>query len=974
MPEQTATNPQTGERVVLRNGQWVPMGQGAPVQQVPQRADPIIRPVEQPAPITPIQEANLGLSQRGQANSESNETFDRRGNLRSEFVGSDAYTNYDTAVRQLAQGLVTAENPSGDQSLIIAYARMLDPTSVVREAEFDITQQADSAMGRTVARLQRELGIEGGGRLSPEARQRVRAEMRNLAVGYRQSYEQQRNDYSDFARRNNIDPFEVVGTDIGAPFNAQFREYDRARGIGGGAGQQADSGGSGGGSGGGGSPVTLRDMYPQGAQLGMDMPEAAVTGEGVLQQLGITPEQERQMVGAFNAAARSRRNSFTTQDARAIFEAAGLPVPADAELAAAVEQVRSGGTFSGYDTRALEADRQAELEAMNAAEGRGDLGYNALAEQGALQGMGDELAGADAFMTAAGNLENPFTAYSNERDATRLALEQARERTGWGGVGAELAGGLLTGGVRAAPAVMRATRPVAAAAREGAILGGAAGFGYGEGPADSIGGAIVGAGTGAAMGAGVQGAAGAIGAARASGVAARQAARSQQSAAGREIVQAGEREGVRVMRSDIDPPTTPIGNLARNTGESIPFAGTGGPRAAQQAERVQAVRNIASEFGVTGSDDFIGAVSADLEATRGRALTNLTNRKDAIIDGIAGPVDAPLAVQAIDDQIARLNGINETQFAPVVRQLQAFRETLASGKSLRQIEGNRRLLGDMFADQSLASIRGDGQKALNAIYGPLREDMANFVAAQAGPQVATRLRKVNERLAAMVGELDATNFRRVLNDTDTTPERVADLLFSRNGSDVRRVVENLSPRGRSAAQSAIIYRAIESAGDIEAVAALGPRMFANAIRKYSGNIGVVFSKDEASRLQGLQRLLRATQRASDVALNPPTGARNAIPVVAAVLGSWLGSAPTAIGTGAIGGLLARVYESPMMRNRLIGLAQSQPGSIRETRTIENIARTISNEAGLRDSILRAVNDNAVGSSRIAAEEQKPQQQ
>jgi hypothetical protein len=38
MPEQTATNPQTGEKVVLRNGQWVPMGGAAPAPEAQSQA------------------------------------------------------------------------------------------------------------------------------------------------------------------------------------------------------------------------------------------------------------------------------------------------------------------------------------------------------------------------------------------------------------------------------------------------------------------------------------------------------------------------------------------------------------------------------------------------------------------------------------------------------------------------------------------------------------------------------------------------------------------------------------------------------------------------------------------------------------------------------------------------------------------------------------------------------------------------
>jgi hypothetical protein len=125
--------------------------------------------------------------------------------------------------------------------------------------------------------------------------------------------------------------------------------------------------------------------------------------------------------------------------------------------------------------------------------------------------------------------------------------------------------------------------------------------------------------------------------------------------------------------------------------------------------------------------------SEGLGAKRGAELTRLTNQKNASSRAFQGPVSAPNAIRAIDEQIAKLSGINNEAYAPVISKLQSFRDQLASGKTLSQIEGNRKLLGDMFADPSLAAIRGDGQKALNAIYGPLRDDMGAFIKANGSP-------------------------------------------------------------------------------------------------------------------------------------------------------------------------------------------------------------------------------------------------
>ena len=475
----------------------------------------------------------------------------------------------------------------------------------------------------------------------------------------------------------------------------------------------------------------------------------------------------------------------------------------------------------------------------------------------------------------------------------------------------------------------------------------------------------------AALGAGAlgYGAAGMVGGSRSAAGAAQTARRGAN-----EVIEAGQREGVRVMTTDVVPPRSPIGNLARNTGERIPYAGTGGNRVRQQAEREQVVRNIAQEYGVTGNNDYVAAVSADLARTRGQQLTGLTNRKSRIIDNIPGQVQTPLAVAEIDNQIAKLQrNFEPEQVAPVVNQLQTFRRALASGRDLRGIEEQRRLLGDAFAAPELANVRSTGEASLSAVYAPLREDMTNFIRDNAGPEVADRFTNTNNRLSAMVGELDAANFRRALSQADVTPESAANLLFSRNESDVSRLVGNLSPRGRNAAQSAIIYRAISAAGDLNAVAGLSPQQFANAIERYSTNIGVVFRPQDVERLQGVQRLLQATQRASTASANPPTGVQNNIPIVAAVLTQWLGTAAGALTTGGLGGLMARAYESPAMRDRLINLARAEPGSPREARTLESLARIMASQPALREALTRPANDNAALSGNVAAGPENDQQ-
>lgn len=429
-----------------------------------------------------------------------------------------------------------------------------------------------------------------------------------------------------------------------------------------------------------------------------------------------------------------------------------------------------------------------------------------------------------------------------------------------------------------------------------------------------------------------------------------------------QIVQAGEREGVRVMTSDVRKPRSFLGRNAQATAEKIPFAGTGGPRAAQNEERVQAVKNLARDFGVEGSEELIDGVAEDLASTRGGRLAALSERKKAVIEGITAPFQAaPATVRAINEQVRRLQGIDAEEYAPVIERLQRFGEQLTKGKTLAQVEGQRKLLGDLFADTNLAKIKTDGQAAINKIYGPLREDMGEFIKANGGEEAYRAWKSSNDELAAMAGELNNSAFRRVLSDAETTPENAAKLLFSRKPSEVRRLFANLSADGKEKAKAAVLHEAIQKAGGLQEVS---PKQFANALDRFGKTTGIIFGKDNA-RIEGIVRLLQNTQRASEAAAAPPTGVQNTAIIGSAVLTDWLGGFGSATTAAGIAGVAARLYESAPVRNLLVGLSKSKPGSKAESAVIKRIDAALASQTGINGPLV-GMNDN-VGASLAASD-------
>lgn len=442
------------------------------------------------------------------------------------------------------------------------------------------------------------------------------------------------------------------------------------------------------------------------------------------------------------------------------------------------------------------------------------------------------------------------------------------------------------------------------------------------------------------------------------------------------IVAEGAKNKVRVLTTDLKPPKTFIGKSAQSMGERIPLAGTGSTRAAQQAERVEAVKGVLREFGgddvVQLFDDAptaVDDVAKSLTAQRGKELTRLTGDKKAVIDKFDDAVPVPKALQAIDEQIARLEAIGTPEIAPVVTKLQGWKQALG-GKSLRNIEELRKIMGQAFDDPGLAGIKDTGQKAVNAIYDPLRQDMGNFIRSQGGAADFTKWSNANQKLAEMAGELNNTTLRNVLKTSEMTPENVGKLLFSRNRSDVARLYENLDDFGKSRAQAAVLQKAFDKS--ISAESGLSVERFVNNVTALGDSVGVVFKGPELARVEGLVKLLDATRRAATASVAPPTGVQN-VPIVGGIAltqlaGLWGGAA-----IGGAGGLFARAYESAPVRNALLKLAKAPKGTVAESKALERTAKVLMTTIGSQKGNIEAAMMKAVPLRAAAGEGEEDQQ-
>ena len=389
-----------------------------------------------------------------------------------------------------------------------------------------------------------------------------------------------------------------------------------------------------------------------------------------------------------------------------------------------------------------------------------------------------------------------------------------------------------------------------------------------------------------------------------------------------EDVAAADRLGIPVMRSDVKPPSTALGKVAQRVGEGIPVAGTAGMRAKQFKARAAAVADFVQEYvGDTILPAIDNVTSAMLEK-RSADLKRFTGMKTAVVEKLKekGVVPVPKATAEIDKQIANLKAQRLGELNPVIAKLEDFKRSLAD-QPLDVLEKNRKAVGSAFADPGLANIRDAGEKALSAIYGPLRDDISAFVKGAGGASEATKWQRANAQLSEMAGQLKDGALRRTLTKGEATPETVRSMLFSQKPSDVRRLAENLPENGKAAARTAIVQEAIAKSGGIENISV---ERFVNALERLNSQIGVFFKGEDLEAASGLVRALKLTEQAAKAGAAPLTGVQNVPTGVALLVSSLTGGSLTG-SVAALGtiGTIARIYESTGVKTALRRLGKME---------------------------------------------------
>lgn len=404
------------------------------------------------------------------------------------------------------------------------------------------------------------------------------------------------------------------------------------------------------------------------------------------------------------------------------------------------------------------------------------------------------------------------------------------------------------------------------------------------------------------------------------------------------LLQAGERAQTPIMTSDVLPPRTYFGKSAQTLFERIPIVGTAGRRALQQEAREGAVHRLAAEFGVTPEIPFTEQVIDSLEAVKSRRWAEASNLKNSARQALSESGEAVSRSnfqEAIDQAIETEMAFGSQADEALIRSLQAWKD--APQGDFGFVDSLRSRLGDEISDYyrgQNSQIGSKGVQYLQRMKNALTDDMNRFAERSGNTEAFRDWRRANQMFTEEYGKFQLSALKGLLDRGEIEPERVMSVLSGNRPSQSALLYQNLTPDGRAAAKGAIISDMMDRSRNNMGV--VDPDRLLTQMRRMDKNLKVFFRGEDEQVLNGFREVLRNTQRASRAELSTPTGQEL---YYLGLGGAAMANAPmtaTAVGAASLG----RMYESGPVRNAMLRLANTRPGSTQYDRALRNAIDTL----------------------------------
>ncbi|MEY0408543.1 hypothetical protein AB7W10_20950 [Providencia rettgeri] len=399
-----------------------------------------------------------------------------------------------------------------------------------------------------------------------------------------------------------------------------------------------------------------------------------------------------------------------------------------------------------------------------------------------------------------------------------------------------------------------------------------------------------------------------------------------------QLLRNAEQNGIDVFTSDVLPPRG-LGRQFQQTGEQS-IGGTGNRRAVQAEQREALLESLPQlterEFGIYAPHVMQGEVRTGLRAAKeqhGGVINRITEQMG----------DAALvpnrSVNVLDGAIRQLgNRLNPNQNA--IQTLTRLRDRLVNGESFAEWRNLRTQLREDLQGEALA-MPSNLDTLYQSVNRAMTSDMNTSVSNSLGGAALNQLRNANNAYRVVARGVEKTGLKNALEKGDVTPELINNLVYSKRPSDIARIYGMVNENGRNQIRAAYLTKAYEKANG-------SPQRMATQlnqlINQSNGQIfNTVFNPRQRQIVEGIRDVLEATERASTANAVTQTGMSLLTPTRIAS-GLLTGGTATVIEGGM--GLIARMYESPRIRNMLLRLHNTPRGSTARDRAITNIINTL----------------------------------
>lgn len=891
-------------------------------------------------------QTRTGIAVRGEQRDVNKTDFDQKGALYERYSKLPEVKTYRVAVQQLAQAIGTGDGPQADLALTYAFAKAMDPESVVRESEQGMVTGSQPWLETAAEKVKKQFGMDGAGLYTPETRNKIRAQIANAVAQRNKLYNQQRDYFTEIAKRNNFDPYEVVGEHDANPFAEKIRAWGRE-------GQTP-------------KPVETVNGFAKGTNVevaGNDGP--GFNRDSFLETLGLDNKKETVLMAGLNQI--TGNPNLTAEDMLNVYEQAGVPLPDAAAFKQQLDYARKGYRFGPIDTTAQEAAYKAKVDEFAQSKdnvtGAVESGFQG-ATQGLTFGFGDELGAGMTTLLEGGT-------YDQNLERERVMRDGYRQANPIPSYGAEVLSSVaIPMGVADTPLDL-------------ARIGGASGALYGMGSSDGdIADRIVSGGLGAgigmvaapAMGQVVNMAApyvrkGVDAVSDFAGNMRSKAASDLPTVDAARVAQAGAEEGVPINRAMVAPELS-------NKVTAVESSMVGGPVVRGGMQQVS--EGIENRVGNLSKGTALDPVIAG-EKVQGavkRADKDMKSEVDRLYDSYRKasgdpPVTPQTALSQVETELADLAKSPKTN-AGEINYLTDLKSDLASGSmTVDTLLGLRRSMRGQIRERNLGMTQAEArvQRVLDAAGDDVAKALDPKSPAYAFLQRANKAhgeRQVFKR--QVVKELIGMD-RDIPLDPDKAFKKLQQ--WSKPGADGSRLIatwKKFTPEEAADVAATIAEPLGRDKGGV-----FSPALFVSQVDQLSDRARVTAFGPEGKRsidnLIELSNQFKRVQGAfnnskSGVAINSSNAKQAALTVLGAsgggYAGGWTGAAVGASLAGMVMAknlVSARALMSPNISKWLVGLSKkpNQPAALAHIARLENLAKAepvIANEVLQLQSVLK----------------------